>query len=93
MPLTRVERRADVTNESAGRCIRCNVPFHGEPFLMAGRAYCCAGCSVGSACEHQGVHRGDEVRKYDTMFDRFRRDARVSNPFETNLANEEHASR
>ncbi len=57
---------------------------------MAGRSYCCAGCSVGSACEHQGVHRDADVRRYDTMFDRFRKDVRGSNPFETNLTNEEH---
>ena len=60
-----------MTTESPGRCIRCNVPFDGEPYIMAGRRYCCTGCSVGSACEHQGVRRDAEVRRYDTMFDRF----------------------
>ena len=60
--------------------------------MMAGRAYCCASCSVGSACEHQGVRRGPEVRKYDTMFDPFRRDVRVSNPLETNVGGGEHHS-
>jgi len=55
---------------------------------MAGRSFCCNSCSVGSACEHQGVRRDAEVRRYDTMFDRFREGVRVSNPFETDLANE-----
>ena len=78
-----------MTNDSTGRCNRCNAPFDGEPYVMAGRSYCCNICSVGSACEHQGVRRDADVRRYDTMFDRFRRTARVSNPFETDLANEE----
>ena len=78
-----------MTTESSGRCIRCNVPFDDEPYVMAGRGFCCNSCSVGSACEHQGVRRDAEVRRYDTMFDRFHEGVRVSNPFETNLANEE----
>jgi len=49
---------------------------------MAGRAYCCASCSVGSACEHQGVHRAANVRRYDTNFDRFRQAARERTPYE-----------
>ncbi len=77
-----------MTNESARRCTRCYFPFDGEPYLMAGRSYCCTGCSVGSACEHQGVRRDANVRRYDTMFDRFHENVRVSNPFETNLTNE-----
>jgi hypothetical protein len=55
---------------------------------MAGRAYCCASCSVGSACEHQGVHRPSNVRRYDSMFDRFRAVARHSSPYETDSAGE-----
>lgn len=50
---------------------------------MAGRAYCCQSCSVGSACEHQGVHRGEHVRRYDSMFDRFRDSARTMSPYES----------
>ncbi len=75
-------RPSHVTNQDSGRCIRCNVPFDGHPYLMAGRSHCCNGCSVGSACEHQGVHRDPDVRRYDTMFDRFRNNVRGSNPLE-----------
>jgi hypothetical protein len=50
---------------------------------MAGRTYCCASCSVGSACEHQGIHRATNVRRYDTMFDRFRQVAKSATPYET----------
>jgi hypothetical protein len=63
-------------------CIRCHSSFAGTPYLMAGRAYCCQSCSVGSACEHQGVRRSTNVRRYDTMFDRFRQSARGSSPYE-----------
>lgn len=64
------------------RCIRCYSAFTGPPYLMAGRAYCCPSCSVGSACEHQGVHRSINVRRYDAMFDRFRQSAKRSSPYE-----------
>lgn len=64
------------------RCIRCYTPFVGAPYLMAGRPYCCQSCSVGSACEHQGVHRAANVRRYDTMFDRFRQAAHERTPYE-----------
>jgi hypothetical protein len=49
---------------------------------MAGREFCCASCSVGSACEHQGVHRAANVRRFDSNFDRFRQAARESTPYE-----------
>jgi hypothetical protein len=51
---------------------------------MAGRAFCCQSCSVGSACEHQGIRRAAPVRRYDAMFDRFRQVARENTPYETN---------
>lgn len=72
--------------EAGERCVRCYVPILGEPHVMAGRQYCCASCSVGSACEHQGVRRAANVRRYDTMFDRFREVVRVGSPFETSKA-------
>lgn len=50
---------------------------------MAGRAYCCASCSVGSACEHQGIHRAPNVRRFDSMFDPFRKVVRHAGTFET----------
>ena len=50
---------------------------------MAGRAYCCASCSVGSACEHQGIHRPSNVRRFDSMFDPFRKVVRHAATFET----------
>jgi len=53
---------------------------------MAGRPYCCASCSVGSACEHQGIHRAATVRRFDTNYDRFRRVVRHSDPYETDRA-------
>jgi hypothetical protein len=53
---------------------------------MAGRAYCCASCSVGSACEHQGVQRPVEVRRFDTMFEPFRRVAHSATPYERDVA-------
>jgi hypothetical protein len=64
------------------RCIRCFAEFTGSPHLMAGRPYCCASCSVGSACEHQGIHRPANVRRYDSMFDRFRQVVRHASPYE-----------
>jgi len=66
----------------AGKCIRCHAVFTAPPYLMAGRPYCCQSCSVGSACEHQGIRRAANVRRYDTMFDRFRQAAMVSSPYE-----------
>jgi hypothetical protein len=50
---------------------------------MAGRVYCCDTCSVGSVCEHQGIHRPLNMRRYDTMFDRFREVARHASPYES----------
>jgi len=64
------------------RCERCLVPITGEPHFMATRRFCCASCSVGSACEHQGVRRGANIRRYDGNFDRFREAARRSGPYE-----------
>jgi hypothetical protein len=64
-------------------CSRCLVPLGPDAYLMAGRAYCCQSCSVGSACEHQGVARAENVRRYDSMFDRFRDSARARSPYET----------
>ncbi len=49
---------------------------------MAGRSYCCASCSVGSACEHQGIHRPSNVRRFDTMFRPFRAVVRDAAPYE-----------
>jgi hypothetical protein len=63
-------------------CIRCHSLYETPPHIMAGRKFCCASCSVGSACEHQGIHRAANVRRYDTMFDRFRQVARSATPYE-----------
>ncbi len=68
---------------TTNRCGRCLADFPGEPYRMAGRAYCCQSCSVGSACEHQGIRRGENVRLYDSMFDRFRATARTRSPYES----------
>lgn len=68
--------------DAPARCVRCYTTFTGAPYLMAGRAYCCQSCSVGSACEHQGVHRAANVRRYDTNFDRFRQAAHERTPYE-----------
>jgi hypothetical protein len=65
-----------------GKCIRCHSVLTKPPYLMAGRGYCCQSCSVGSACEHQGIHRAANVRRYDSMFDRFRQAARSASPYE-----------
>jgi hypothetical protein len=65
------------------RCVRCYATFSGAPYLMAGRSYCCTSCSVGSACEHQGILRPSNVRRFDSNFDRFRQVAHHSAPFET----------
>jgi hypothetical protein len=64
------------------RCSRCFAAYTGKPHIMAGREYCCASCSVGSACEHQGVHRASNVRRFDSNFDRFRQAAREATPYE-----------
>jgi hypothetical protein len=64
------------------RCIRCFATLSAAPYLMAGRPYCCQSCSVGSACEHQGIRRSANVRRYDSMFDRFRQSARRATPYE-----------
>ena len=71
------------------RCIRCYFTFAGAPYLMAGRAYCCQSCSVGSACEHQGIRRAANVRRYDSMFDRFRQAAKESTPYEPRVVGRE----
>jgi hypothetical protein len=77
-----------MTVESPARCIRCHAAYTTPPHLMAGRAYCCASCSVGSACEHQGVHRPSNVRRYDSNFDRFRAVVRHAAPYEEDRPNE-----
>jgi hypothetical protein len=64
------------------RCVRCSALFRTPPYLMAGRAYCCQSCSVGSACAHQGVARSSNVRRYDSNFDGFRQSARSATPYE-----------
>ncbi len=64
------------------RCDRCLMPIEGQPHVMATRRYCCASCSVGSACEHQGVRRGSATRRFDGNFDRFREVVRHSGPYE-----------
>ena len=73
----------------AARCIRCYFTFAGAAYLMAGRAYCCQSCSVGSACEHQGIRRSANVRRYDSMFDRFRQSAKESTPYEPRVVGRE----
>ena len=70
-----------MTNEPQ-RCVRCHSTYTAAPGLMAGRKFCCQSCSVGSACEHQGIHRAANVRRFDTNFDRFRQVARESTPYE-----------
>ena len=65
-----------------GKCIRCYAVIVGAPYLMAGRPYCCQSCSVGSACEHQGIHRAANVRRYDSTFERFQQAAKHSSPYE-----------
>jgi hypothetical protein len=76
---------------SPSRCIRCHAAYFTPPYLMAGRPFCCQSCSVGSACEHQGVVRASNVRRYDSNFDRFRQAARESSPYEaTRIEHPEH---
>ena len=77
---------AEVPVSDSPRCERCLTPIRGEPYFMAGRRFCCGICSVGSACEQQGVHRSDSVRRYDGNFDRFRAVARRSGPYERERA-------
>ena len=71
-----------MTHELVRRCSRCYAAYAGRPHIMAGREFCCASCSGGSACEHQGVHRAANVRRFDSNFDRFRQAARESTPYE-----------
>jgi hypothetical protein len=73
---------ADMVEEVL-RCVRCHAVYTPPPYLMAGRKFCCQSCSVGSACEHQGVRRPVTVRRFDSNFDRFRQVAREKTPYET----------
>lgn len=72
-----------MTQPTAERCIRCYARLTTPPYLMAGRPYCCQVCSVGSACEHQGINRPANVRRFDSNFDRFRRVVREKTPYES----------
>ena len=76
------ENAGEVAVPEPIRCERCLTPIQGEPHMMATRRFCCASCAVGSACEHQGVRRGDAIRRYDGNFDRFRQVVRHSGPYE-----------
>ncbi|MCC7364496.1 MAG: hypothetical protein IT303_08985 [Dehalococcoidia bacterium] len=71
-----------MTSPAQNRCIRCYSRYSTPPYLMAGRPYCCQSCSVGSACEHQGIHRAANVRRFDSNFDRFRQVVREKSPYE-----------
>ncbi|MGE5596992.1 MAG: hypothetical protein ACM3S1_13290 [Hyphomicrobiales bacterium] len=71
-----------MTQDAPTRCIRCYARFVSPPYIMAGRPYCCQSCSVGSACEHQGIRRPANVRRFDSNFDRFRRVVREMSPYE-----------
>ncbi len=74
-----------MASDTIARCGRCYSEFTlPGGYRMAGRLFCCSSCSVGSACEHQGIHRASSVRRYDSMFDRFRAVAKESTPYETN---------
>ncbi len=64
------------------RCNRCAVELESEPFLMAGRSFCCQSCALGSACTHQGIERDATVRQFDGSFERFRQAAHRSSPYE-----------
>jgi len=68
--------------ETPERCSRCHAWLVSKPYIMAGRVYCCQSCSVGSACEHQGIFRPTNVRRFDSNFDRFRQVARRKSPYE-----------
>jgi len=72
-----------MSTESPQRCVRCHFAYTGPPHLMAGRKYCCSNCSVGSACEHQGIHRGTNVRRYGPTFDRFQQVVKSATPYES----------
>jgi hypothetical protein len=72
------------------RCIRCHAEYTTAPYVMAGRKFCCQSCSVGSACEHQGIHRAVAVRRFDTMFDRFRQVVREKTPYEVGKEPRQH---
>jgi len=67
------------------RCTRCLNQFTGPGYIMAGRQFCCSSCSVGSACEHQRIHRAANVRRYDSTFGPFRAAVRHSTPYETDV--------
>ena len=71
-----------MTEEEVRRCSRCFAAYTTPPHIMAGREYCCASCAVGSACEHQGIHRPVNVRRFDSQYDRFRRVVRQASPYE-----------
>mgnify|MGYP001236442446 CR=1 len=75
-----------MTATTPRRCTRCHFPYSGRPFPMAGREYCCASCSVGSACEHQGIHRAASVRRYDSTFSPFRDSVKSATPYEVERA-------
>jgi hypothetical protein len=64
------------------RCFRCLAAMPGPGYLMAGQRYCCQSCSVGSACEHQHVHRASAVRRFDSNFRPFRQVVNHSSPYE-----------
>jgi len=77
------QRRKDLLRmNDATRCSRCYARITGHGYRMAGRLFCCQSCSVGSACEHQGVRRPVTVRRFDTMFPDFRDVARPRTPYE-----------
>ncbi|MCK9521260.1 MAG: hypothetical protein M0R74_19880 [Dehalococcoidia bacterium] len=76
------EEQETMTQETPQRCIRCYAWFASPPYIMAGRPYCCQSCSVGSACEHQGVLRPTNVRRFDANFDRFRQTVKRKSPYE-----------
>ncbi|MGK2965867.1 MAG: hypothetical protein ACSLFM_09725 [Tepidiformaceae bacterium] len=71
--------------DAPARCIRCLNAFTGPGYLMAGRRFCCNSCSVGSACEHQHIHRAANVRRYDSTFRPFRAVVRHATPYERDL--------
>jgi hypothetical protein len=69
-------------DENTNRCVRCHRAIEGQGYLMAGRLFCSQSCSVGAPPEQQGFRRPANVRRYDSMFDRFKEVARRSGPFE-----------
>jgi len=68
--------------DETSRCVRCHRPIEGNGYRMAGRLFCSTSCSVGSVPEQQGFRRPANIRRYDSMFDRFREVAKHSGPFE-----------